>query len=143
MNHQPLRIYVAGASVERRERAIPAIASLLTAGLEVTHDWTAEMEKYTNPEHSDEDVPETTRKRCAVLDLNGVRTADFVLLLAPNERGSSGAWIEMGFALGLQVPLVISGPRARRSIFASLAYALFETDEEAIKHLVEVQRERG
>jgi nucleoside 2-deoxyribosyltransferase len=139
----PLKVYVAGATVERHTRAIPVMAALREAGVVIMHDWTANMQTFSNAEHSDADVPEHYRKECAVLDMNGVRLADFVLLLAPDERGSSGSWVEFGLACGLGVPVIVAGARARRTIFTSLAYLLFATDGQAVMYLATRHRAHG
>lgn len=142
MNHDPLRVYVAGASVERAERAIPAIRMLREAGVAITHDWTVDIDEAAGAANSDADVPEEVRHRCAMEDARGVSTADYVLLLAPNERGSSGAWVELGLAIGLGVPVLVAGPKNGRTIFTSLAAARFATDAEAIQHVVALHRGR-
>jgi len=143
MNHEPLKVYVAGSSRERASRAVPIIAALRKQGLVVTHDWTVDMDKHTSAEHSDADVPDEVRRRCSELDANGVRLADFVLLLAPEERGSSGVWVELGMALTQRVPVVVCGAHNRRTIFTSLAHKLCDTDDEGVRYLSWIQEERG
>lgn len=140
---QSLRVYVAGAAVERHERAIPAMATLREAGITITHDWTVSMVDVGSADRSEADVPEEVRQRCAMEDAAGVSSADVVLLLAPNERGSSGAWVELGLAVGYGIPVLVAGPKNGRTIFTSLAARRFETDAEAIEHLVAAQRERS
>lgn len=140
--NDPLRVYVAGAAIERHARAIPVIAELRAAGVTITHDWTRDLDAFGSAENSDADVPEEVRRRCAELDANGVRLADFVLLLAPYGRGSSGAWVELGMALAHRVPVVVAGAKNRRTIFTSLAHRLIDTDEEAIAYLTAIHHER-
>jgi nucleoside 2-deoxyribosyltransferase len=138
-----LKVYVAGGSVERAERTVPMIRALRQEGIEITWDWTIVMDKHTAAPYSDDQVPESVRRRCTELDINGVRQADFLLLLAPNQRGSSGAWVELGLAIAWGLPIIVCGPGNRRSIFTSRAYQLFETDEEGLEFLVQVHREKG
>lgn len=140
--HEPLRIYVAGASRERHERALPAIERIRGLGMFVTHDWNAAMTGETVPEQ-DAKVSDDVRRHHSELDCNGVRQADFVLLLAPNERGSSGVWVELGLAIAFRVPVLVCGKHNRRTIFTALAHRLFDSDAEGIAYLRAVQEERG
>jgi hypothetical protein len=140
--NEPLRVYVAGAVVERHERAIPAMQALRAAGITITHDWTESIVDVGSAERSEADVPEDIRYRAALDDASGVRAADVVLLLAPSERGSSGAWVELGLAIGFGVPVLAAGPKNGRTIFTSLTQQRFPTDDEAIAHLIAMQRER-
>lgn len=57
-----------------------------------------------------------------------------LILLVPNNT-STGAWTELGYALGIGKPIIISG-NAERSIFADLAFKKFENDEETLKFLL-------
>lgn len=143
MNREPLKVYVAGAMVERAERAIPVMRALREAGITITHDWTTDVQEYSNAEQSDAGVPDDIRYRCAVLDMQGVKDADLVLLLAANERGSSGSWVEFGIAIGRGVPVIVAGEKARRTIFTSLAREIFPSDAEAVAYLAARQRDRG
>lgn len=135
----PLRVYVAGASAERHERVRPVMARLRAAGIEITHDWTEAMHEAWSVEDGDAMVPESMRDWYARQDRDGVMSADVVVLLAP-DGPSTGAWVELGLAIGREVPIVVSGRNARRTIFTSLANRLFDTDEEAIRYVVEKHR---
>lgn len=138
----PLKVYVAGSSAERHERSIPVIAALKAVGIEITHDWTIDMQQFSNAASSDENVPDEVRLRCANDDFNAIRQAHFVLFLSPDQRGSSGAWSEFGFACGMCVPIVVTGTHRKRTIFTSKADVLFETDQEGIDYLVQLHRRR-
>lgn len=131
-----LKVYVAGSVRERKERAVPAIAQLCAAGVEITFDWTIDIDQSANEASSDADVPDVVRRRAALEDMAGVQRADFVLFLAPDERGASGAWTEFGIALASKIPVVVVGQKARRTIFTSLAHRVFDTDAEGIDFLV-------
>ena len=131
-----LNVYVAGSVRERMERAVPVIAQLRAAGVEITLDWTTDIDPSASESRSDADVPDDVRRRAAEDDMDGVRRADFVLLLAPDERGSSGAWVELGVALALKIPVVVTGQMARRTIFTSMAHRVFATDAEGVSFLV-------
>ena len=153
-----MKVYVAGAWVEQHERARPMIAELRAAGIEITHDWTrAEGEVIRNAAggvvQSDADLDVEDRKRHALEDLRGVLAADVVWLLAPNDKGACGAWVELGAALALRgawdpnparaasyTPrIIVSGPKARRSIFTELAET-YDTDEAAFAVIVAADR---
>ena len=138
----PLKVYVAGSSKERNERAIPIIKQLRRAGLIITHDWTVDMQQYSSPQHSDVLVPEETRIRCSDDDMNAIRHAHYVLLLSPDERGSSGAWTEFGFALGCAVPVIVTGAGNKRTIFTSKASRLFDNDVDGAAYLIELHQRR-
>ena len=113
-----MKVYVAGASAERNERAIPAMKALRKMGGVVTYDWTIDVNQNGV---ADEFVPEDIRFKCAIKDLNAIRTADYVWLLVP-ENYSTGAWVELGYALGMNVPVIATGKQAKRSIFTALAF---------------------
>jgi hypothetical protein len=123
-----LRVYVAGSSVERHDRAIPVIRALYQNGIEITHDWTIDMQNQSSKARSDADVPDDVRLQCSDDDLNAIRMAHYVLLLSPNNQGSSGAWTEFGYALGCGVPVIVTGAFGRRTIFTSKATRVFDLD---------------
>lgn len=69
-------------------------------GHTITHDWS--LDDVGNLEGED---LRTYLMTCAGLSLLGVRDADaFVLLARPN---MAGAFVEMGFAMGLSVPIIV------------------------------------
>lgn len=81
----------------------------------------------------------TARKKYAMDDLLGVMTADLVWLLAANDKGACGSWVELGSALtcrelrkmgGGSAPLIIvSGTKWQRTIFTELADKCIERDD--------------
>jgi hypothetical protein len=105
------------------------------------------------------------RRAFAFADLRGVLDADVVWLLAADDTNACGSWVELGVAIAARqfrpqkemVPpvcfpyIVVSGPQWRRTIFTEpmmhniLATfdgwtgpdAVFESDEEALQHVVE------
>lgn len=127
-----MRFYVASRFEDFR-RARAAIAALTEHGHEVTYDWTLMADEY--PAGGREASRQVNLEQ-AGRDLDGVRGADFVLVLV-SETGGCGMWIEMGAALALEIPLVLSGPALSRSIFSELAYMRFERDDLAIEHCLE------
>lgn len=138
----PLKVYVAGSSKEREYRIIPIIRMLQKAGVVITHDWTVDMQQYSNASDSDREVPDAIRIRCADDDFNAIRHSHYVLLMSPDERGSSGAWTEFGFACGQGVPVIVTGEWRKRTIFTSKASHLFATDVEGANFLIDLHQRR-
>lgn len=93
-----MKVYVAGAWVEKDQRAVPIMHRLREAGVEITHDWTKD-EHQSSAARSDADMKPVDRFERANADQKGVVEADCVWLLAPHERGASGAWTEFGMAI--------------------------------------------
>jgi hypothetical protein len=90
------------------------------------------------------------RRTYAQADLDGVLSADVVWLLAANDKGACGSWVEIGAAIVARdlaarsgrfvakscPPMVIvSGAKNRRTIFTELADRLFDTDEHALQYI--------
>lgn len=78
-----------------------ALRKVLEAnGHTITHDWTKEDASAVDPEELD-----TYLMLCAGNDLMGVAAADvFILIARPN---MAGAFVEMGVALAMSVPVVV------------------------------------
>ena len=170
-----MRVYVAGAWVEQSQRARPMIAKLREVGITITHDWTVAEQRpkiacgtcegagtlalsrvpcgrcggtgLVVPK--DVDLTEVERLEHAIADLEGVRSANMLWLLAPDTDKAAGSWVELGAALMLrsqnklatdgtagQPYVIVSGAHNRRTIFTSLASALFPTDDEAYEFIV-------
>lgn len=135
-----MRFYCAGAAVEI-ERAKKVIAALRGAGHTCTHDWTVQVEEELRlyPGRKETELPDEICAKHARADLDGVRDADFYVLVAPNGRGR-GSWVELGYALAMidfaarfaERPLVVYviGPYARDSIFTRLATTIFQGDDD-------------
>jgi hypothetical protein len=131
-----LNVYVAGASgslveVERAERVI---ARLRAAGVNVTHDWTPDvLDVYRRGGPGClEDEERLLRATC---DVDAVRRADRVLMLAPEPPvASTGAGFETGVAYERGVRMAVAGSVAarRRFLFGVLSEREFDTDEEGI-----------
>jgi nucleoside 2-deoxyribosyltransferase-like protein len=147
-----IKVYIAGAWAELHDRARPMIAACKTAGIVVTQDWTLDADKTPEVERdSDHSVP--VRIERASGNLAGIRQADYLWLLAPETKGSCGAWVELGYALALRSEreygdhttglfgghprVVVSGAKNRRSVFTELADRLFDTDQLALAWLID------
>ena len=168
-----MAIYVAGAWVEQHQRARPMMARLREADIEITFDWTqpeGDMCSCGHPrsEHtplceregdgddcchmfngigtgSDSTLSPEDRRKHALADLAGVLRADVVWLLAANDKGACGSWVELGAALANRASpdalngwpiIVVSGAKWNRTIFTELADKHFETDAEAIQYVL-------
>jgi hypothetical protein len=139
MGKPQLHVYVAGAWSEQMTRAKPAMSALRKAGIVVTHDWTlpGEADLTVRPEKTEQTLSAHQRRGYALADLRGVRQADLVwLVVPPREAYGAGCFFEAGAALVLGIPLFVSGPEWRRSIFCELAAMKFETDAEALAAIV-------
>ena len=103
----------------------------------------------------DSQLSDADRIKYAQADLDGVLQADIVWLLAANDKGACGSWVELGAALAMReirralVPaglsvagphIVVSGPKWKRTIFTQLADRWDEDDEEALAYIVGLHR---
>jgi hypothetical protein len=101
----------------------------------------------------DSQLSNDDRRKYAQADLDGVLTADVFWLLAANDKGACGSWVELGAALsrrewnslsacdccppGPSSPtIIVSGPKMGRTIFTELADLCCSTDEEALEHIL-------
>ncbi len=121
-------VYVAAASDELL-RARWAMDQVRREGWEVALDWVSVIEASggaANPT----DVPRTRRAGWAQDALDAIRWASAVWLLSPHQGAARGAFVELGSALTLGRPTVVSGPML--SIFPALAAAEVGTDMEGL-----------
>lgn len=117
------RVYVCGGSAERFEIR-NMLRRLQEEGIAIAHDWTV-CEGYDRPSTLAE------RRSWAREDLEGVRMADLVWLMAPHNP-SEGAFAEFGAAVILRKRVFVSGPHALRdSRVFSLMGEYFATHAEA------------
>jgi nucleoside 2-deoxyribosyltransferase len=124
-----VRIYVAGASKEP-QRVRWAMDGVRDLGCELTLDWLAVIDAAGA---ANEGLNDAERRKYARADLAAVRCADLVWLLAP-DNASTGAWVELGYAVACGVPIVVSGRARTRCIFASLG-AEFDEDIDALAYV--------
>ena len=118
-------IYVAGGSSEALLVAT-MIDKLEAEGFECTYNWTDEV---LNPKQSLEQLSRIQRLNIASTDYSAVRKSDLVWVILP-EVNSIGASAEMGAAIVLGVPLIVSGPH-HRSAMTAPANWMFTGHEEA------------
>ena len=120
-----MRVYVAGSSKEL-PRVRAAMTALRMSDVEVTFDWTEGAESWPPVES----LSPGARAHAARLDVGAIDRADVVLVLASPHR--SECMVEMGYAMGQLIDVVIAGPLADRGIFGACANDEFDTDAEAI-----------
>ena len=134
---RPVRVYVAGASVEieRSERFRDAV---IAAGFEITFDWAAAIRQSGKANRGmtrDERVAASRACRLGVK-----RAAAFVMLMPSAGTCSPGMWVELGVALSSFSSVDQFGPVCivvdddERSIMTADAVAV-ATEDEAIAFL--------
>lgn len=129
------RVYVAGASAEI-ERAERVIAALRERGISVTSSWPESVREYgANPREASNEERLGWASDC----LTDVRVADVLLVLVPRSPATTiGAWVELGYAVHADLPIVLAGD-SRQTVFGALGDEC-ENDEDAIERVVELAR---
>lgn len=122
-----MKLYLAASSREA-DRVRRAQLAIRERGWLLTLDWLTELESNLARGVRDADLSREDQRRHAQADLDAIREADVVWLLAPQEP-TKGAWTELGFALGIGKPVVVSG--AASCIFLELAALRCDSDESA------------
>lgn len=127
MSKRSLKVYVA-ASSKQLDRAKAAMQLLRLAGHSIAHDWVTEVEAVgsANPP----DATNDERWDWAIDDLAGVKAADVVWFLVPDTEGA-GAFVELGYALAIEKPVICSG-LYQRSIFTAMAVC-YDRDDQAFE----------
>ena len=120
-------IYLSGASAEL-SLCEQWRDELILSGFILTLDW---MRKIRNIGIADTHLDAEEQRHIARMDLQGVQDSEIFWLILPETSHTFGAWVELGYALGLQdrPSIVISG--RWRSIFDQLADHRFVTHEDA------------
>jgi hypothetical protein len=108
------KVYIA-ASFEQRPDVVEAYKLFQKQGYTISSDWTKHKEIATLATKKEQ---EELSRNYAVEDTNGVAPADIYVLLLGN-RKSTGAHIELGIALGANVPQIFI---VARSIDEQLFY---------------------
>jgi hypothetical protein len=104
-----MRIYVAGRFT-RYERCRALIDAVVTAGHEITNDWTRGewFDEDGHPRGADADLPATAQADLAREAVDGCETADLVVVIA--DEPLCGALIELGVALSKRIPVWVIAP---------------------------------
>lgn len=125
-----MRIYIAGASAERTMIAT-FMAAVRQAGGEITFDWVKAIEEANK---LDSDLTHSEATECALLDLQGVDDADLLWHVIPTNN-SKGSWVEYGYALAKNKPVITSGAR-NGCIFSSLSAMHFPDHATALNAVI-------
>lgn len=131
MNRRIFNVYVAGSSSPREKLRVRNAMDLVIEHprMHLTLDWQEIIEKAGA---ANEGLSYDERISAATADLDGVRRADILWLLAPHADIATGrgCWVELGAGLVLEKVVVISGKDRGRSIFCALGQEI-ATDEDA------------
>ena len=122
--YDPPRIYLAAPWINKVE-ALAAQQAFEDAGYRTTSRWITA--------HSDEDTNLTEQ---AVQDLEDILQADILVIL--NLDKSEGKATEMGFALGMGMPVILIGDTSRNIFYHLPQIVRVDNVEEAIGAVPEV-----
>jgi hypothetical protein len=132
-----MKVYVA-AKFEAKEAARTAMAALVSAGHEITHDWTAHEEPALPGDGSLTDAQRDFFRDCAADDFTGVFEADVLVLL--NHEHGKGMFTEMGIALAYGMPVfVVDIAKARNIFFHAALVRPCENVAEVIVRMADAQ----
>lgn len=133
-----MKFYVAGASAEwkRADRFMRALESL---GHEITFDWTRPFAEGS----SNQDLTRNLAEKFARKDAMGVAEALLIILVPPRGISTTGAWTELGIALGMQMAeaggrIFVSAEQPewwKTNIFLTLAHRHFPTDALLLEYI--------
>ena len=126
-----MKAYVAASQYDLH-RARWAMDELRLAGIDITHDWTQEVESNAGKTITDDECREA-----ALNDYKGVVNCDVLLVLTPVRRDWGCAmWTELGIALDRHRRIVVVGPQRNRNIFGRVLCETYETDAEGVDAIV-------
>ena len=134
-----LKIFLAGASAERKPIAEFAENLYQSGRYVITYPWWEDVERSeSNGGHANKGVPVELAKTFAESNRNGIMTADIFWLLVPKSN-SAGAFVELGQALeesdkNGKLRIVVSGDMDT-SIYLSKASHRFDSHESAFQYL--------
>lgn len=122
-----IKVYVAAPWIDKD--LAQAVGDLVeAANCNITHKWWLF-------EGQEEDASTAFKQECAELDVNGVKSADCLLLI--NSNKSEGKAVEQGIAIANSLPIIVIGEQ-KSNIFQYLpCYTWTKTNEEAIDILTQ------
>lgn len=130
-------VYIAGASKEIDALCDLAVSLNSHPRCDVLDDWMHAVQSANAAGIADHEFTVAKQREFARRDLELVRAADVFWLVVPKERGSVGAWIELGHALAHRhLHVVISGDLSR-SIFVHVdpRARIFDKHDGAADHI--------
>lgn len=133
------RVYLAGASKEVDALVDLAVRLNNHPRIEVHDRWMHDVIRARAAGVADHAFARHEQRRFATADLEDLRRADVFWLAVPKEKGSVGAWVELGHALAHRhLHIVVSGD-LNRSIFihACDRAKVFHDHELALTHILE------
>lgn len=133
-------IYVASAT-QQYNLVEHYVDRLRERGFDISYEWTADVR--AGGFKPDVELSEIHRRFAARMCKQGVEEAGLIWMLTPTmKEHGCGMWVEMGLAFAMNKRVIISGPLARRTVFAELCEKTIASHEEAFeyicKHAVEL-----
>lgn len=112
-----MKVYIAGSS--RELARVRAVADAIDAmpDMEITERWWVGAEAWAG---LDSEQSDKAAKKAALSCIGGVSGADVLVMLMPS-TASGGSMVELGLALGLGTPIIVSDTVKHRTVFCSLA----------------------
>lgn len=126
---RPLRVYLAGSFADR-DRVTAITETLADLGFEMTNSW--------QHEHAGES-PHT----CAVRDLEGIDRADALMVLADTPTTTGGYWVEIGYAIRKQMPIIVVTQEARNVFLHLPGVKVVKSPSEAWWKLRQIYNDPG
>lgn len=124
-----MNIFISGSSKEI-ERCEHWRDEVIKAGYFISCDWMADVRALGD---DDAKLNNYRRLELAIKDRRGVKNCNLFWLLLPETEGA-GCFVELGMAIQMNKPIIISG-RATRTIFEQLANNNFALDEVAFENI--------
>lgn len=128
----PEKIYVA-ASFEQKDEVRDLFKQLKAAGHTITADWTLHKEIASL---ISEEERKSLKRQYAIEDTNGVKQATVYALII-GDRKSTGAHIELGIALGANIPHIclIGNPDASQLFYSHPAITILPDIKSFIEYI--------
>ncbi len=137
------RVYVAASSREI-PRASSVMAKLESAGFIITHNWIPGVLDAFAKGIAESKSDDAHAESAARADLDGVAAADLLVFLAPTDTSKMG-WTELGYALALGIPCIVSHDdeeRRKQSIVTRLAVQCVDGDIAETARAIAIERPR-
>jgi len=128
-----MNLYIAG-SKEQIERCELWRDAAIKEGFFITFDWMACVR--SNP--ADSVLHDYNRLEFAMQDRAAIHNCELFWLLLPDMKGA-GCFVELGLAIQMNKPIVISGP-FKRTIFETLANFNSALDNRAFEQIKEFRK---
>ena len=115
-----IRVYIA-TKYEAGPRAAELAEVLTDLGHDITYEW------WKNEQFTAEQ---------AAFDAEGVVTADALIFIAEEDYRYAGAYVEMGMALALGIPVLLLGHAIDKCIFVKLPGVISVTEDTLVQQLL-------